>query len=290
MLAEVDNLKTEGWTKNELSLYGLCLRIIVGELIHENSLFQLKTWELGHSEHWHGQLNREIQILQHRGNFDSYDSAEIFMVSASPDDFNHTYVLSSMSELKKMEIWGSVLRLSLLEDPLCGRSSVSVQRAEYQIAQYLPLKSEAEGGEGILERAENELEALSKNGSTKKGFFQRLFSKNDDWTRHELAVFLKCIQHVLLVDGEIDENEMELMKIEMRKAEVLGDFRSESELANFFDVSKNISQEEIELCLSKLSDTKKQVFKEALMNMAQVDGRMTAHEEMAIKIFSDYMS
>ena len=80
------------------------------------------------------------------------------------------------------------------------------------------------------------------------------------------------------------------MKIEMRKAEVLGDFKSEAELANFFDVSKNISQEEIELCLSKLSDTKKRIFKEALMNMAQVDGRMTAHEDMAIKIFSDYMS
>ena len=292
LLADEDNLKTEGWTKDELSLYGLCLRTIVGQLRHENSLFQLKTWELGHSEYWHGQLNREIQIFQHRGNFDSYDSAEIFMVSASPDDFNHTDVLSSMSELKKKEIWGSVLRLSLLEDPLCGRSSVSVQRAEYQIAQYLQLKSEAEGeGEGgILERAENELESLSKNGSTKKGFFQRMFSKNDDWTRHELAVFLKCIQHILLVDGEVDENEMELMKIEMRKAEVLGDFRSEAELSNFFDVSKNISQEEIELCLSKLSDTKKQVFKEALMNMAQVDGRMTAHEDMAIKIFSDYMS
>ena len=290
LLADEDNLKTEGWTKDELSLYGLCLRTIVGELVHENSLFQLKTWELGHSEYWHGQLNREIQIFQHRGNFDSYDSAEIFMVSASTDDFNHTDVLSSIGELKKKEIWGSVLRLSLLEDPLCGRSSVSVQRAEYQIAQYLQLKSEAEGGEGILERAENELESLSKNASTKKGFFQRLFSKNDDWTRHELAVFLKCIQHILLVDGEVDENEMELMKIEMRKAEVLGDFRSEAELANFFDVSKNISHEEIELCLCNLSDTKKQVFKQALLNMAQVDGRMTAHEEMAIKIFSDYMS
>ena len=285
LLADEDNLKTEGWTKDELSLYGLCLRTIVGELVHENSLFQLKTWELGHSEYWHGQLNREIQIFQHRGNFDSYDSAEIFMVSASTDDFNHTDVLSSIGELKKKEIWGSVLRLSLLEDPLCGRSSVSVQRAEYQIAQYLQLKSEAEGGEGILERAENELESLSKNASTKKGFFQRLFSKNDDWTRHELAVFLKCIQHILLVDGEVDENEMELMKIEMRKAEVLGDFRSEAELANFFDVSKNISHEEIELCLCNLSDTKKQVFKQALLNMAQVDGRMTAHEEMAIKIF-----
>ena len=64
----------------------------------------------------------------------------------------------------------------------------------------------------------------------------------------------------------------------------------EAELANFFDVSKNISHEEIELCLCNLSDTKKQVFKQALLNMAQVDGRMTAHEEMAIKIFSDYMS
>lgn len=291
LLADEDNLKTEGWTKDELSLYGLCLRTIVGELVHENSLFQLKTWELGHSEYWHGQLHREIQIFQHRGNFDSYDSAEIAMVSASPDDFNRTDVLSSMSEMKKKEIWGSVLRLSLLEDPLCGRSSVSVQRAENQIAQYLELRSET-GAEanGILERAENELESLSKNRSTKKGFFQRLFSKNDDWTRHELAVFLKCIQHILLVDGEVDENEMELMKIEMRKAEVLGDFRSEVELANFFEVSKNISQEEIELCLSNLSDTKKQVFKEALMNMARVDGRMTAYEEMAIKIFSDYMS
>ena len=289
LLANEDGLKTEGWIKGELSLYGLCLSKIVGELIAENSLFQLTTEERGHSEYWHGQLHREIQIFQHRGNFDSYDSAEIFMISASPDDFNRTDVLSSMSELKKMEIWGSVLRLSLLEEPLCGRSSDLVKNAEHQIVQFLELKSRVEV-EGILERAENELESISKNESIKKGFFQRLFSKNDDWTRHELAVLLKCIQHILLVDGEVDENEMELMKIEMRKAEVLGDFRSEAELANFFDVSKNISQEEIALCLSKLSDTKKQVFQEALMNMAKVDGRITAHENMAIQLFSDYMN
>ena len=139
LLANVDCLSTEGWTKGELSLYGICLRTILGQLLNENSLFQLTTDELGHSEHWHGQLNREIQIFRHRGNFDSYDSAEIFMVSAFPDDFNHTDVLSSMSELKKKEIWGSVLRLSLLEVPLCGRSSYSVQNAEYQIAQFLEL-------------------------------------------------------------------------------------------------------------------------------------------------------
>ena len=50
----------------------------------------------------------EIQIFQHRGNFDSYDSAEIFMVSASTDDFNHTDVLSSIGELKKKESFGVV--------------------------------------------------------------------------------------------------------------------------------------------------------------------------------------
>ena len=292
-LADLNRLRNEGWTREEMLLYAQCVRTMGSALLRANPSLGLNTTELGHSDNWHGQLNREIQIFQHRGNFDSYDSAETFMVSASPDDFNRTDVLSSMSELKKSEILGSVLRLSLLEVPLCGRRSVSVQRAEYQIAQYLQLKSEGEEegeGEGILERAENELESLSNNESTKKSFFQRLFSKNDDWTRHELAVLLKCIHHILMVDGEVDSNEMVLMKIEMRKAEVLGDFKSEAELANFFDVSKNISQEEIELCLSKLSDTKKRIFKEALMNMAQVDGRMTAHEDMAIKIFSDYMS
>ena len=141
----------------------------------------------------------------------------------------------------------------------------------------------------ILESAEKDLKSLSKKEPTKDGFFKKLFSKNDDWTRHELAVLLKCLQHILLADGKVDQDEMELMKIEMRKAEVLGNIKNEEELANFFDISKNISNQEIEVCLSNLSDVKKQTFKDSLSNMAQVDGDFAYHESQLLNMFNDYM-
>ena len=109
------------------------------------------------------------------------------------------------------------------------------------------------------------------------GFFSKLFSKNNDWTKNELAALVKSLEVLAMSDGNYDNKEEKYILDKMN--ELKQGWKNQDEWVAFQDKINSLSnpQDSITI-LSGMTDDKKTIVADTLLELSLVDGNCDGEE------------
>ena len=98
------------------------------------------------------------------------------------------------------------------------------------------------------------------------GFFSKLFSKNNDWTRNELAALVRSLEAVANSDGNYDNKEYEYIFDKMNELNTIP-WNSQTEVKSFQDKMKSLDTDDLIVILEAMTDDKKQIVADTFLEL-----------------------
>ena len=109
------------------------------------------------------------------------------------------------------------------------------------------------------------------------GFFSKLFSKNNDWTRNELAALVRSLEAVANSDGNYDNKEYEYIFDKMNELNTIP-WNSQTEVKSFQDKMKSLDTDDLIVILEAMTDDKKQIVADTFLELSLIDGVLSKDE------------
>ena len=109
------------------------------------------------------------------------------------------------------------------------------------------------------------------------GFFSKLFSKNNDWTRNELAALVRSLEALANSDGNYDNKEYEYIFDKMNELNTIP-WNSQTEVKSFQDKMKSLDTDDLIVILEAMTDDKKQIVADTFLELSLIDGVLSKDE------------
>ena len=116
------------------------------------------------------------------------------------------------------------------------------------------------------------------------GFFSKLFSKNNDWTRNELAAVVRSLEALANSDGNYDNKEYEYIIDKMNELNTIP-WNSQTEIKSFQDKMKSLDTDDLIVILGAMTDDKKRILADAFSELTLIDGDLSSEELFFQKVF-----